>query len=204
MSFQLPPNVSFRKEKHGNHWIYHFSHTDMGRIILKPAPNNGETQVVSELIGDPSNPMFEQRAAIFKPLALQLSTAMDQVARSGKPIQKAYSHPVAPISRGKQIARKLIQCERCDRGIGLIILAPDATALGQLEDYARLMYSEMSTHNLPAWIVGGMIPSAGVDHSNEPRCVIRKVYPQREAVFYASPDEFNILTAPLLKKCCES
>ena len=204
MAFKLPPNVSFRKEKHGNHWVYQFRHKDLGnigRIVLKPAPN-GKTEVVSELVGDPSDPMFEKRAAIFKPLGIQISNAMDQVARSGQPIQKNYSAPTMPSTRGKNIARKLVQCEQCDKGIGLIILAPDAVDIGILEDYTRLMYPEMKQHNVPAWIVGGMSPFAGVDSANEPRCVVRKVYPQLEDIFYASPEEFNEQTEDLLIKCC--
>jgi len=95
-----------------------------------------------------------------------------------------------------------MQCERCNKAIGFIVLAPDALELGELEDYARLMYPEIAKENVPAWIVGGLVPSAGVDSSNEPRCVVRKIYPQREAVFYASPDEFNNLTEGLRKRCC--
>jgi len=204
MSFKLPPKVTSRKEKHGNHWVYKFRHTDLGelgRIILKPAPN-GKTEVVSELVGDPADPMFEQRAAIFKPLSIQISDAMDQATSSGRPIDKSYSAPVSPITRGKNVPYKLIPCQRCNKGIGLLILAPDAVELGQLEDYTRLMYPEMSKQNVPTWIVGGLMPSAGMDTRNELRCIVRKVYPQREDVFYASPEEFNEATEQLLKKCC--
>ena len=204
MSFKLPPKVTSRKEKLGNHWVYIFRHEDLGnigRLIIKPAPS-GKSQIDAELIGDPSDPMFEQRAAIFKPLSLQLTNAMDQATSGGQPIQKSYSAPVHPPTRGKNIPYKLIPCQRCNKGIGLIILAPDAIELGQLEDYTRLMYPEMSKHDVPTWIVGGLVPSSGVDSRNEARCIVRKVYPQREDTFYASPEEFNEQTEGLLKKCC--
>jgi len=141
MSFKLPPKVTSRKEKHGNHWVYHFRHTELGRIgrlVLKPSPN-GKTKIDAELIGDPADPMYEKRAAIFKPLSLQISEAMTQATSGGKPVQKTYSAPVSPANRGKHVARKLMQCERCDKGIGLVILAPGAVELGELEDYTRLM-----------------------------------------------------------------
>ena len=146
--------------------------------------------------------MYKQRAAIFEPLGIQIANAMNQATRGGKPINKSYSAPVSPTTRGKHVARKLMQCERCHKPIGFIILAPDALELGELEDYTRLMYAEMNRAKVPAWIVGALVESAGVDELGEVRCVVRKVYPLREDIFCASPEEFNTMTEELRSKCC--
>lgn len=204
MSFKLPPNISSRKEKHGNHWVYHFRHTELGRIgriVLKPTAS-GQTKIDCELVGDPSDPMYQQRATIFEPLGIQIANAMNQATSGGKPIDKSYSAPVSPTTRGKHVARKLMQCERCHKPIGFIILAPDALELGELEDYTRLMYAEMNRFKVSGWIVGALVESAGVDELGEARCIIRKIYPQRGDVFYASPEEFNAMTDKVRKACC--
>lgn len=96
-----------------------------------------------------------------------------------------------------------MQCEKCDAGIGLVILAPEAGTEGGLEDYARLMYPEIIRFEVPNWIVGALAPSAGVDWLNKPRCIIKKVYPEREAIFYASPEEFNAITNKLREGHCK-
>lgn len=204
MSFKLPPNISFRKERHDGYWVYNFRHTELGRIgriVLSPTPN-GQTKVDCELVGTPSDPMYRERAAIFGPLGKQIADAMHQATSNGQPIQKTYSHPESPATTGKHIARKLMLCETCDKPLGFIILAPDALELGELEDYTRLMYPEMNRAKVPAWIVGALVASAGVDELGEARCIVRKVYPEREAIFYASPEEFNDLTEELRRECC--
>ena len=204
MSFKLPPNISFRKERQNGYWVYNFRHTELGRIgriVLSPTPS-GQTKVDCELVGDPSDPMYRERAAIFGPLGKRIADAMHQATSNGKPIQKKYSHPVSPATHGKHIARKLMQCERCDKPIGLIILAPDAKEIGELEDYTRLMYYEMNRYKVPSWIVGALDESAGVDELGEARCIVRKVYPDRADIFYASPEEFNAATDQVRKGCC--
>jgi len=46
-----------------------------------------------------------------------------------------------------------MQCEKCDGVIDLIILASDALEIGQIEDYAQLLYPEIAKHNIPVWVL---------------------------------------------------
>ena len=77
--FKLPPDVSFRKERLSGTWIYVFRHTqlgELGRIILQGRPD-GRTHVTCEVVGDADDPMTEKRAAIFKPLGMELTRQLD-------------------------------------------------------------------------------------------------------------------------------
>lgn len=206
MAFQLPPNISFKKEKRSFGWVYLFRHSKLGQIgrIVPRGRADGRTQITCEVTGDPNDPMTEKRAGIFKPLGKKIADEMERITNGGKPSTGKTVKPPSnlPLEPRKGVAQKLMQCEVCDAGIGLLVLAPDAPDEGGLEDYARLMYPEISKHKLPTWIIGGLAPSQGVDDSNEPRCIIRKVYPKREAISYASPDEFNLITEKLRDRHC--
>jgi len=61
--FQLPPDVSVRKERLSGTWVYVFRHTqlgNLGRIVLQGRPD-GRTHVTCEVAGDPDDPMTEKR-----------------------------------------------------------------------------------------------------------------------------------------------
>ena len=77
----LPPGVSFQKERHGPGWMYVFRHTELGQLgrLVLQGRADGQTQVTSELAGEPGDPMTAKRAAIFQPLALELTRRMGAV-----------------------------------------------------------------------------------------------------------------------------
>ncbi|MEN0047703.1 MAG: hypothetical protein AAF806_11645 [Bacteroidota bacterium] len=207
MGINLPKEVSFSKEQRPYGWVYIFQHNQLGRLgrIVLQGRADGRTQITCEIAGDENDPMTQQRAAIFKPLSKRIADEMQRM--TGGVVADDHMNappPFIPKEAPKKIARKLMQCEGCDAGIGLIILAPEADNECALENYARLMYPEIMQFKVPSWIVGAMIPLAGIDQSNEPRCIIKKVYPQREAIFYASPDEFNAITDQLRAEHCFS
>lgn len=206
MRFNLPKEVSFSKEQRPYGWVYIFRHTQLGRLgrIVMQGRMDERSQVSCEIAGDPNDPMTEKRAAIFKPLGKKIADEMHQITSRGitGTANINIPPPTTPPEPRKGIARKLMQCEKCDAGIGLIILASEAEHEGELEDYARLMYPEIIRFKVPVWIVGALTLSAGVDELNEPRCIIKKVYPKREAIFYASPEEFNAITDELREGHC--
>ena len=79
--FQLPPDVSFEKQRLSNAWAYVFRHRllgEIGRILLQEL-DDGRCHISCEVVGDPSDPMTTQRAAIFKPLGLELTRQMEAV-----------------------------------------------------------------------------------------------------------------------------
>ncbi|MBD3183401.1 putative toxin-antitoxin system toxin component, PIN family, partial [Candidatus Poribacteria bacterium] len=49
---------------------------ELGRIVLQGRPD-GRTHVTCEVVGDADDPMTEKRAAIFKPLGIELTRQLD-------------------------------------------------------------------------------------------------------------------------------
>jgi hypothetical protein len=105
-------------------------------------------------MGDPSDPMTAQRAAIFKPLGLELSRQME--AAFGTTPEEAESvDPPARVPEAKEVIEsKIIPCERCGAVVAMLIFAPNATDPGRFEDYARKMYPQYNHLNVPTWIIG--------------------------------------------------
>jgi hypothetical protein len=63
--FQLPPDVSFEKQRLSNAWAYVFQHRllgEIGRILLQEL-DDGRCHISCEVVVAPSDPMTTQRAA---------------------------------------------------------------------------------------------------------------------------------------------
>jgi len=122
--FQLPPDVTFGKERLSSGWAYVFRHTqlgNLGRIVLQGRPD-GRTHVTCEVAGDEADPMTEKRAAIFKPLGMSIARQLD-TATGGAGEEKWDAPPRRPSESPKRVATKLMQCETCDAFVALLIFA---------------------------------------------------------------------------------
>ena len=198
--FRLPPDVSVRKERLSGTWIYVFRHTqlgDLGRIVFQARPD-GRTHVTCEVTGDADDPMTEKRAAIFKPLGIELTRQLD-MATGGTGEEQSVSPLPGPSASPKRVATKLMQCERRGANVALLIFADDATDSGGLEDYARLMYPKVVELNVPTWVIGPPIES---EPSPESPADILKIWPEREAIRQLRPDEFNPIIEALATTHC--
>ena len=107
--------------------------------------------------------------------------------------------PPSPPPPRRLIESKLMQCERCDAGVALLIFADEATDHGGLEDYARLMYAQIQATNLPTWVIG---PPQGDEPLPERAADILKVWPTHEPVRRLRPDEFNPIIDALAHAHC--
>jgi hypothetical protein len=81
--------------------------------------------------------------------------------------------------------------------VALLIFADEAINQGGLEDYARLMYGQVKTLNVPTWVIG---PPTGND-LDEPADIL-KIWPEREMIQRLGPEEFNPLLDPLIQGHC--
>ena len=97
------------------------------------------------------------------------------------------------------IESKGVMCRRCNAFVALLIFAPRATDAGRVEDYARKMYSEYTTLNLPTWIIG---PALGSGPLIDRPADILKVWPVREPIMRIPPDEFNAIIGGLAEAHC--
>lgn len=204
--FQLPPEISCRKEHLSFGWAYVFRHTELGelgRILLQSRPD-GRTHVTAEVAGDPDDPddpMTVQRRAIFEPLSLEMTRRLDMATGGtgdGPPVAPL-PHPPNPP---QQVASKLMQCETCRANVALLIFADDATDRGGLEDYARLMHQKVVELDVPTWVIGPPLDS------NKPRleqsALTRQIWPERTPVSPLSPNEFNPLLDDLMSTHCRN
>ncbi len=95
--FKLPPDVSVRKERLSDTWVYVFRHTqlgELGRIVLQGRPD-GRTNAICEVAGDADDPMTAERAAIFEPLGMALVRQLD-IATGGTGEERWETPPPRP------------------------------------------------------------------------------------------------------------
>ena len=198
--FSLPKDISFKKERLGSGWAYVFRHTqlgNLGRIVLSGRPD-GRTHVTCEVTGDTGDPMTEKRAAIFKPLGIQIARQLD-IATGGTGEDQWVDPPPTVPEPPKRVATKLMQCETCGATVALLIFADDAKDRGGLEDYARLMYPKVVELNVPTWVIGPPIES---EPKPDSPADIMKIWPEREEVSQLRPDEFNPIIEELTTTHC--
>lgn len=200
--FHLPAGVSSRKEPvPGGGTAYVFRHTtlgSLGRLVLQERA--GQCHVFCEVAGEPEDPMTAQRLAILQPLSLELIQRLE--AQFGGPVAAPRASswpPPASGDPGEWVESKMMQCERCDAGVALLIFAVRATDEGGLEDYARRMYREVVRQNLPTYVIG---PALGGGPLMDRPADILKIWPEREPVRRLRPDEFNPLIDVLAQAHC--
>ena len=198
--FRLPPDISVRKERLSDTWVYVFRHTqlgNLGRIVLQGRPD-GRTNAICEVAGDADDLMTAERAAVFEPLGIELTRQLD-MATGGTGEDQSVSSLPGPSASPKRVASKLMQCERCGANVALLIFADDDADRGGLEDCARLMYPKVVELNVPTWVIGPPIES---EPSPESPADILKIWPEREAIRQLRPDEFNPIIAALATTHC--
>lgn len=196
---RLPPGVSVQKDHHATGWVYVFRHTELGQLgrLLLQGRADGQTQVTSELAGEPDDPMTQKRAAIFKPLALQLTERMGAIL--GNESRETWGDPPPrPPSAPITIPCEHIRCDTCQAHVALLIFA-QATEQGGLEDAARLMSPTMRELNVPTWVVGAQI---GTEPLPERPAPIMQVWPTREPVQLVRPAVFHPVIARLAQTHC--
>jgi hypothetical protein len=182
-------------------YAYEFRHTTLGglgRILLKDLEQGAgkQTYVGCEVAGDPDDPMTAKRLAVFDPIARRMTEELEQALGKGKGV------PVTPLpspTSVQRVLKKLMQCEKCGEFVALLIFAEKAHSLGDMEDYARMMYREVTQYNLPTWVIG---PQVGTEPYPERPSDILKIWPSREPVRRLRPDEFNAEIGKLQKAHC--
>jgi hypothetical protein len=142
--------------------------------------------------------MIDHRLVVFEPVAKGLVRRLE--LHSGR-IESVLGivPPATPPDAGELVESKLMQCERCDAGVALLIFAPGATDLGRFEDYARRMYKQVVQTNVPTYVIG---PALGNGPLMDRPADILKIWPEREAMQRLRPDEFNPLLNELARAHC--
>lgn len=169
----------------------------MGRIVLQ-GREDGNCHVTCEVAGDPDDPMTAQPLAMFQPLATDLVRRLE--AQTGSTDAGLWVDPPPRPPEPKELIKsKLMQCERCDAGVALLIFADRATDHGGLEDYARKMYPRVVQLNLPTYVMG---PPLGGGPLPERPADILKIWPNRKPIRQLRPAEFNPIIQELARAHC--
>ena len=198
MSFQLPPDITMRKEPFGSTYMYVFRHQklgDLGRIIVQGQPN-GETKFTTELSGGPDDPMHKKRKAVFLPLSEKVMAFVE--SKLGKS-RNAPPKRAGPATR-HTIANKVVRCSTCNEPIAFLIFSNEWQNEGDLEDTARVMYYEIQRLNVPTWVIGEI---SGEGNPMDNSTIIKQVWRKREAMFKASPGQFNLMLEKLDQTHCD-
>lgn len=197
MAFSLPPDISSQQQRLKDGAVYIFRHKkvgELGRIILQDRAD-GQCHISIEVVGDSNDPMTATRRDLFLPLSEQLTAALEAGLRAtGRMNQpsvqtstRATTVSQSPPLTQERIASKLIPCPRCNKPAAMLIFADYAKEEGELEDYARKMYSNYKQLNVPTWILGA--PKRLPD--NDISSPTFRVWPERGLIREMRPDEFN-------------
>src|SRR3954462_15643801 len=123
--FELPPEVSFAKERLAGGWASVFRPrplSPLGRILLQDT-GDGRSRVTCELAGDPADPMTARRAEGFKPLGLELAHGLES-QRGSVPEALAAPPPPPPPPSRDVVESQVIPCDRCGTAVAMLIFAP--------------------------------------------------------------------------------
>lgn len=107
LEFRLPPNIAVTRQLLPNGMAYvfrDFELGELGRLAVESTPT-GETQIVSEVAGDASNPMTQQRLGVLDPICKELTRILESVRGRGRPapFPIRQSHPQRQVPARKYL-----------------------------------------------------------------------------------------------------
>src|SRR4051794_19432435 len=97
-AFQLPSDVSFEKQRLCDAWACVFRHRvlgEFGRVVLQDL-DDGRCHISCEVVGDASDPMTAQRAAIFKLLSTRAKVRLSRTLRGFTAVPKRLGNGSRP------------------------------------------------------------------------------------------------------------
>ena len=198
--FELPPDVSFRKQRLNDGWAYVFRHRTLGELgrILVQDTGDGHSRISCEVVGDLADPMTVMRGEVFKPLGLDLARRLKRSpARSPSP-WRTHRHP---LRRARDVIEsRLIPCDHCGNS-GAPHLRSRGQRPGPVEDYARKMYAEYAPglNVAVSWIIG---PALGGGPGDGPSGGYSQGFAKTNRDRAIRPAEFNPIIDHLATNHC--
>lgn len=199
--FELPQEVRMEKKLLINgRWAYAFYHMklgELGRLLILPH-SSGQSQLCCEVVGEPDDPMTLKRKEILEPLTHELIAKMEAIYGDGKGEPEPYE-----VHKERHLIKsEIMPCEQCGEPAAIMVIAPDATTEGELEDYARLMYIKLKELNIPAWVIGRE-KEVQIDGVLMGNALVLKVWPEREAPREILSIDLNPQFEVLMKNNCK-
>ena len=200
-AFKLPPEVSFQKKQLSNggasYLFRHHAWGELGRIEVVPHGNQTKINAFAA-VSSPEDPLGEIRMALFHTISNDFNDVLER--KQGKGVA-AKPSKIDGYDNKKLVESKVMVCETCDTPVAMLIFAPDAYTPSELEDYARMMYSNTKKLNLPTWIIGA---EEEVVSNKEGIAFILKTWPEREPAKKTSSLVFEAMLDKLQTRHCKS
>lgn len=197
--FSLPIGITSEKVLLSDGvWAWVFSHHQLGqigRVVILAHPKG--SQWCYEVSGNHDDPMTLKRRAAFEPLAKYISNTMETVCGDSEPTTEPYTLKPETVTVGAET----MTCNKCDKLVAAMFVAPDAYTADRLEDYARMAFSKVKELNVPAWIVGAE-KEVVINGDFAGEALVLKVWPTRETAKIVSSIEFNSISEALVESHC--
>lgn len=199
---KLPPGVStYRTMLPDGTWAYVYDHEklgNLGRLLLLPRGESG-TQFCCEVAGEADDPMTEKRKQILKPITDEFMALLEDIYGSSNEEPKLYE-PKKGIPQ--QVKSEICPCEVCGEATSMMVFAEDANTAGELEDYARLMYSKVKEVNVPTWVVGE-VQDVVINGQMAGEALVLKMWPEREEAKIIPSTTLNPMIQKLADDHCK-
>lgn len=198
--FSLPYNVKMHKHLMPNgKWSYVFRHNELGelgRILIVPYGN--QSQICSEVAGEPNDPMTKKRVEVFGPISKGVLEKMGMICGKGHGESIPYASPIE-----KHLVKSTeYPCHICQNITAMLVFADDADDQARLEDYARLMYAKIKEFDVPTWIIGRETENV-VNGQDLGKSLVLKAHPKREDSKIMTPDEVMDIINNLMEVHCK-
>ena len=155
IKFDIPPEVTCTKHLLSDgRYGYVFNHVELGQIgrllFIPHSTDPNQTQLASEVSGDPDDPMTQKRLEILEPITKDIQDKMGLICGGGTGSIEPYTSP-----KDEQIVESMVYpCEVCNKTVAVLVFAANAYTNGELENYARAMHAKIRELDVPAWIIG--------------------------------------------------
>lgn len=121
LDFQLPPNITVTHQPLPNGIAYVFRDFDLGELgrLTVEGTSAGETRIVSEVAGFPSDPMTQRRLEVLDPLCKELTRILESIRGQ----VRAEPHPVRDPQPVGQVPCEEVRCEACGTMVAFLVFA---------------------------------------------------------------------------------
>lgn len=197
MTFKLPDDISFKRD--GNEYIFrHKTMGELGKLVVTGLGKN--THFATFVSGEPEDPQTKKRQEILEPITSAMIAEVEKKTNS-KEVVGINSNSFTPKVTKElyNLAAKHIPCAKCNKIVGHIIFADDATSEGMFEDYYRIAYPKIKEYNVETWIIG----KEEFTPVKEIISYTKKVWPQKESAVKMRFEKFNSILNDLHFKHCK-
>ena len=210
--FQLPPDVTMRRQQTPDGPSYVFIHATLGELggtVLKTL-GDGQMALIDMVAGFADDPMTAERRRHLEPITQSLARFFrlgmgeaDPGPDGGQRIPMP--DPRVPFAPEPQpngtVGTTIHECSRCGKDMVFLIFGDDPALA--LEDYARQLFPVIRSHNLITYVLGPPEDGEEVD-IDERRSMLLEVWPKRKPARRMTGNAFDALLARLSAKHCPS